>query len=68
MARQGELSIPGPANKGVGKPTSGKQDQGSNVDVHNYCKVDTKGPKTVISTEFECALGKIPTGEKTGGL
>lgn len=65
-----EINSPGPNNNAVGKPTSGSQDQGSNIDVTNFAKVNTgQGPSTVISSEFTCDLvKKIPTGEKTGGL
>ncbi len=71
MATKGEIDSPGVNHlTSVGKTPSGKQDQGSNIDVTNYAKVNTgKGPNTVISTEFTCDLvKKIPSGEKTGGL
>lgn len=64
-----QLNSPGPNNNAVGKPTSGKQDQGSNIDVKIYSDLPTNvGPKTPISTEFECAFGDVPTGKRTGGI
>lgn len=65
-----EISSPGPSNIAVGKQTSGKQDQGSNIDVTNYAKVNTgKAGSTPISSEFTCDLvTKVPSGEKQGKL
>ena len=63
-----QLSRPGPNNNAVGKATNGSQVQGSEVDVKIYADVKTSGPETVISTEFGCPIGKVPTGAKTGGL
>lgn len=67
----GQINNPGPDKSfdPVGKTPTGRQDQGSNIDVENYAKVNTgKGGKTTISTEMECPIGKPPSGEKTGGL
>ena len=67
----GEINSPGNAKNfdSVGKKPSGKQDQGSGETVNNYVKVNTgNAGGTTISTEFKCAIGKVPTGEKTGGL
>ncbi len=67
MAEQ--LSSPGPKHlESVGKKPSGEQNQGSNIDVTNYAKVNTGGPATTISTEMNCPIGKIPSGQKNGGL
>jgi hypothetical protein len=65
----GEINSPGPQRKEVGKPTSGRQDQGSGEDVMNYCDVNTGlGGSGAISTQMNTPLGKTPTGKKTGGL
>jgi hypothetical protein len=65
----GEINSPGKETRGVGKPISGKQDQGSNIDVKNYCEVNTGlGGSGAISTEMNTPIGKKPTGAKTGGL
>ena len=68
----GQIDNPGPEGSitPIGKTPTGAQDQGSNIDVMNYAKVDTgKGPSTTIASEFTCDLvKKIPSGQKTGGL
>jgi hypothetical protein len=56
-------------NTPIGKTPTGAQNQGDNIDVTIYAKVNTgKGGKTNIDTLMDCPLGKVPTGEKTGGL
>jgi hypothetical protein len=69
MKMSNQLSSPGPSNASVAKPTSGKQDQGSNIDVTNYANVNVgKAGGTTISTQMNTPLGKIPTGGKDGSL
>lgn len=56
-------------NTPIGKTPTGKQDQGSNIDVKIYADVNTgKAGNTSISTLMDCPLGKVPTGKKDGGL
>jgi len=53
----------------IGKQPSGKQDQGSAVDVTNFVKVNTNlGPKVPIDTHMVDPFGKIPSGEKRDGI
>lgn len=53
----------------IGKTPTGKQDQGSEVDVTNYAKVNTNlGGKEAISTEMRNIFGKVPSGEKRDGI
>ena len=69
MPKNNQLDSPGGETMSpVGKTPTGAQNKGD-VDVKIYADVDTgKGPSTTINTEFDCALGKIPSGAKTGGL
>lgn len=53
----------------IGKHPSGKQDQGSNIDVENFAKVNTGlGGKAPIDSLMDCPFGKIPDGTKRDGI
>lgn len=66
MSRRGEISTR--MNAPLGKTPTGKQDQGSAIDVTNYAKVNEGlAGGTSISTLMDCPIGKVPKkGERDG--
>jgi hypothetical protein len=69
MAKDEQYSRPGPSMRIIGKTPTGAQDQGSEVDITNFAKVNTNlGPKVPIDSQMVSPFGKIPDGTKRDGI
>ena len=67
MSKHGQISST--MNTPIGKTPTGKQDQGSAIDVTNYAKLNEGlAGGTTISTEMDCPIGHVPKSDERDGI